>query len=69
MKLIDGFSRKYKIDSLIYYEESLYIDSALEREKQIKKWSRSKKIDLINTINPDWNDLSMGWFDESSKEN
>lgn len=56
--LIDGFSKKYKCKKLVYFEESNEIKSVIEREKQLKKWSRSKKIWLINMKNPSFEDLS-----------
>ena len=59
-KLIDGFTKKYKITILVYYEETTDIRSAIAREKQIKGWRRSKKIALIESMNPQWNDLSQG---------
>ena len=61
-KLIKGFTSKYHIQYLVYYETSSSIDSAIEREKQIKGWLRAKKIALIDSINPAWNDLSEEWF-------
>lgn len=56
-KVIEGFTEKYNIDKLIYFEQTEDVMSALEREKQLKKWSRIKKINLINKMNPDWEDL------------
>jgi putative endonuclease len=56
-KLVDGFTHKYDVDSLVYFEEHQSIDSVIEREKQIKKWNRSWKIRLIVKFNPDWADL------------
>lgn len=56
-KLIDGFSKKYGIDKLGYFEEHSEIRLAIEREKAIKNLLRSKKIALIQSINPNWNDL------------
>jgi len=56
-KVVEGFTKKYKIDKLIYFEQTENVMSALEREKQLKKWSRIKKINLINNANPDWEDL------------
>jgi len=47
----------------VYCEEFTYIDLAIDREKQIKGWLRSRKIALIESENPDWDDLSAGWFD------
>ena len=56
-KLIEGFSKKYGLDKLGYYEIYDDIESAIAREKQIKAGSRKKKIDLIEKINPNWDDL------------
>ena len=56
--LIDGFTKKYNITKLVYYEIFSDIQSAIAREKQIKGGSRQKKIDLIASINPSWKDLS-----------
>ena len=56
-KLIAGFTKKYNINKLVYYEEFDYIDQAIAREKQIKGGSRQKKLDLINSMNPQWGDL------------
>ena len=50
------------IDQLVYYEETADVRSAIEREKQIKRWSREKKVNLIESLNPNWEDLSEGWF-------
>ncbi len=56
-KIIDGFTKKYAIDKLGYYEIYEDIESAIQREKQIKSGSQKKKIELIETMNLDWNDL------------
>ncbi|AKG20977.1 GIY-YIG nuclease family protein [Calothrix sp. 336/3] len=56
-KLIAGFTKKYNVNKLVYYEIFIDINSAIAREKQIKAGSRQKKIDLINSINPAWRDL------------
>ena len=56
-KLVSGFTNKYGIDKLGYYEMSSSILSAIEREKQIKSGSRNKKLALIESMNPDWTDL------------
>lgn len=61
-KLIQGFTSKYNINRLVYFEETPEITSAISREKQIKGWLRMKKIQLIESINPEWKDLSDGWF-------
>jgi len=60
-KLVPGFTKKYNISKLVYYDVTSDINSALKREKQIKGWLRSKKIALIESLNPDWNDLSEDW--------
>ncbi len=61
-KLVEGFTKKYNIDKLIYYEEIVDINSAIAREKQIKGWVRKKKIELINSKNSEWKDLSEDWY-------
>lgn len=60
-KMIDGFTKRCNITRLAYYEETIDIQAAITREKQIKGWLRSKKIALIESVNPNWNDLSKGW--------
>ncbi len=56
-KLVEGFSKKYGVDKLVYYEESGCVYSALTREKQLKKWNRQWKLRLIEEKNPTWQDL------------
>jgi len=56
-KLIEGFTKRYNITKLLYYEMSDDIESAISREKQIKAGSRKKKIELINSFNKEWRDL------------
>ena len=56
-KLIDGFTKKYNITILVYYETHEDIRAAIAREKQIKGWLRKKKIALIESMNPEWKDL------------
>jgi len=56
-KLIDGFTKKYNVNKLVYFETTNDINSAIKREKQIKAGSRQKKTDLINSINKEWKDL------------
>ena len=53
-----GFTRKYNVEKLLYFESSPYVENAIKREKQLKKWNRAWKENLINEMNPDWNDLS-----------
>ena len=57
-KIIEGFSSKYNVSKLVYFEETDSIDSALNREKQLKKWHRDWKLDLIRKNNPEFKDLS-----------
>lgn len=59
-KLIKGFTQKYNVDKLVYFEQFDYIDLALAREKQIKGYSRAKKFALINQMNKEWKELSIG---------
>jgi len=54
---IDGFTKKYHVDRLVYFEMYNNIDNAISREKQMKKWYRKWKIELIEKANPEWNDL------------
>jgi len=56
-KTLDSFSKKYGVANLVYYEQSIDINSAIQREKQIKHWKRSWKIELIEKTNPHWTDL------------
>ena len=57
-KAVNGFSAKYNLDLLVYYEEWWSIEEAIQREKQLKAGNRKKKLSLIESINPDWKDLS-----------
>ena len=57
-KMIDGFTKKYKLTKLVYFEATTNINSAIEREKQLKNWHRDWKINLIKESNPEWRDLS-----------
>ena len=63
MKLCEGFSKRYNLDLLVYYEESSDVWAAREREMQIKGWVRRKKVALVEGSNPSWRDLSAGWYD------
>ena len=62
-KLVEGFTKKYRITRLVYVETFRDVYSAITREKAIKGWLRKRKIELINAANPDWRDLSEGWYD------
>ena len=59
-----GFSKRYKTHKLVYYEEHQYINDAIYREKQIKTWRQQKKRDLITFLNPKWEDLSKGLYED-----
>ena len=61
-KLVHGFTNSYNVTKLVYYEEYDTIEAAIAREKQIKAGSRQKKIDLINSKNPEWKDLYEEFF-------
>ncbi len=61
-KLVDGFTKSYNIDRLVFFETTNDVRSAIEREKEIKNWRREKKIALFETMNPLWEDLSDGWM-------
>jgi len=60
-KVVKGFSKKYNCTRLIYFEDYKYVTEAIYREKQLKAWKRQWKINLVNQINPAWQDLSSGW--------
>ncbi len=62
-KAIKGYSSKYSIDRLLYFEEFGHPQDAIESEKRIKGWLKRKKLDLVRTMNPKFKDLSEGWFD------
>jgi len=61
-KLSEGFTSRYVFDMLVYFERFGMIHSAIAREKEIKGWTRAKKIALIERENPHWADLSAGWY-------
>ena len=61
--LITGFTDKYNVDQLVYFETMSDAGSAINREKQLKKWKREKKAALIDSQNPEWKDLSAGWYE------
>ncbi len=60
--LVKGFTDKYNITELVCYEATNDVRSAIEREKQIKGWLRIKKINLIESMNPEWKDLGEDWM-------
>jgi len=59
-KVVKGFTSKYNIDTLVWFEQSDSIESAIAREKQLKEWKRAWNIELIEKSNPNWNDLYGG---------
>jgi putative endonuclease len=65
-KLVEGFTKKYNIDKLVYFESTDEVEAAIKREKELKRWNRSWKVRLINKTNPEWKDLSeeMGKFED-----
>ncbi len=65
-RLIEGFTRKYHVDKLVYFETTGDVRAAIAREKQIKGWRREKKNRLVAAMNPGWNDLSLEWQDPSA---
>jgi putative endonuclease len=67
-KLIPGFTSRYNLTRLVYYERFFYPDAAIAREKAIKGWRRSKKITLIESMNPSWDDLAKDWGNEYKPE-
>jgi len=60
-KTVEGFTKKYNVDRLVYYETYDEVIDAIAREKQLKPWSRKKKIWLIERMNPEWKDLAEEW--------
>lgn len=60
-KMVKGFTKKYNVSKLVYFEETQDIIAAIDREKEIKRWRRQKKDQLVNRINPTWKDLSLEW--------
>ena len=61
-KIFEGFSKKYNLNKLVYYEHTNDVNAAIRREKEIKKWRREKKNKLIESMNPEWKDLSEEIF-------
>ncbi len=58
-----GFTKKYAATRLVYYEEFDSVYEAIEREKQIKAWRRPKKVELVNSLNPNWSDFAEDWIE------
>jgi putative endonuclease len=68
LKLIPGFTKRYNVSKLMYFEIFGDIRLAIAREKQIKAWTRKKRVALIESKNPKWVDLSANWFPEPLPE-
>ena len=62
-KLVPGFASAYNLTRLAYYETTTDVYNTVSREKQVKGWRRAKKLVLVETMNPGWKDLSVGWYD------
>jgi putative endonuclease len=62
-KMVEGFTKKYNINRLLYFETFSDVYSAIAREKTIKGWLRKKKIELVKKTNPSWTDLSQDWYE------
>ena len=60
-EMADGFTKQYHVHKLVYFETTTDVYTALSREKQLKNWSRAKKNWLVETMNPEWVDLSKNW--------
>ena len=57
--LVEGFTSKYNVNKLVYLEETNNVEDAIKREKELKGWKRDKKNNLVESINPEWKDLSV----------
>ena len=66
-KLIEGFSKKYNLFKLVYFEETNDVNEAIKREKQLKNWHRDWKLNLIKETNPNFKDLSIDWYKGDSE--
>ncbi len=67
-KKIEGFTKKYGLTKLVHFERYATATAAIAREKQLKGWARKRKIELIETGNPNWLDLASEWFEERLPE-
>jgi putative endonuclease len=66
-KVVDGFTKRYAINRLVYYEACETLETSLNREKQLKGWTRAKKIALIESVNPEWKDLNLELMDQPNE--
>jgi putative endonuclease len=60
-RIFEGFTKQYNLTKVVYYEYFEHIEQAIARDKEIKGWKRSRKNTLVESMNPDWNDLSEEW--------
>jgi len=60
-KLADGFTKRYNINKLVYFDSTTDVRAAIEREKQLKGWRRQRKNELVEKLNPTWKDLALQW--------
>lgn len=67
-KLIDGFTKRYNITKFVYFETTPDVNSAIKREKQLNNRHRQWKINLIESMNPGWQDLSLNWHNDEDAE-
>ncbi|MBI4236343.1 MAG: GIY-YIG nuclease family protein [Chloroflexi bacterium] len=65
--LLEGFTARYHLTLLVYYESTPDVTSAIAREKELKGWRRQRKIKLIESVNPEWEDLSRGWAETAGE--
>jgi putative endonuclease len=65
---IEGFANKYRIHRLVYFEQYKYVRNAIAREKEIKAWRREKRVALITSINPTWEDLAEQWNSKGEQQ-
>jgi len=65
---VEGFTSRYRLDRLVYWEKFQYVRNAIAREKQIKRWKRVKKVQLVVSMNPTWKDLAADWFPELNQD-
>ena len=68
-KVVEGFTKHYSIDRLVYYEACETLETSLNREKQLKGWTRAKKMALIESVNPAWKGLSLELMDQPNEKN
>ena len=64
-RLVSGFTADYDVDRLIYFESTPNVLAAIQREKQIKGWRRDRKVALVESVNPHWEDLSLRWAEQA----